>query len=185
MTFTKKRAYKITRIFRWTTLYSSWIRGVKAITSLSSEITCRLQSYSPHRFSGVMQIVSIDAKGFGCGKKFCVGRTLKESEKKWDCNLKETEMRYWHSILEEYCNKLFSLIDSFWVENSGKHIDVYWLLKVRGHLDKVEKEQRRIKQKKLSTVSGNPNLKKMCFGPFNKHLPQFQYKADFLSYCTS
>ena len=87
--------------------------------------------------------------------------------------------------LAEYCNKLFSLMDSFWVEISGKRVDIFWLVKVRGHLDKVENEQQRIKRKKLSFLSGNSSVKKMIFEPFYEHLPHFQFKVDFLSYCNS
>ena len=32
-------------------------------------------------------------------------------------------------------------MDSFWVEISTKRIGICWLVKVRGYLDKVEKEQ--------------------------------------------
>ena len=39
-------------------------------------------------------------------------------------------------------------MDSFWLEISGKYIDICWLVTVRGHLDKFEKEQQRITQKK-------------------------------------
>ena len=39
-------------------------------------------------------------------------------------------------------------MDSFWLEISGKYIDICWLVPVRGHLDKFEKEQQRITQKK-------------------------------------
>ena len=88
-------------------------------------------------------------------------------------------------LLEEYCSKLFSLMDSFWVEINGKRVDICWLVKVRGHLDKVVKEQQRIKQKKLPTLSSNSSLKKMVFERFNEHLPHFQIKADFLLYCSS
>ena len=66
-------------------------------------------------------------------------------------------------LLEEYCSKLFSLMDNVWVQISGKRVDICWLVRVRGHLDKVEKEQQRIKQKKLSTLSSNSSLKKMVF----------------------
>ena len=76
-------------------------------------------------------------------------------------------------------------MDSFWVEIRGKSINICWLVKVRGHLHKIEKEQQRIKQKKLSTLSGNSSVKKMVFERFNGHLPHFQFKADFLSYCSS
>ena len=51
-------------------------------------------------------------------------------------------------------------MDSFWVDIRGKSIDICWLVKVRGHLDKIEKEQQRMKQKKLSTLSGNSTLRK-------------------------
>ena len=51
-------------------------------------------------------------------------------------------------LLEEYCKKLFSLMDSLWVEISGKRVDICWLVKVRGHLDKVEKDQQKIMQRK-------------------------------------
>ena len=49
-------------------------------------------------------------------------------------------------------------MDSFYVEISGKRINICWLVKVRGYLEKVEKDQQRIKQKKLFTVSVNSNL---------------------------
>ena len=83
--------------------------------------------------------------------------------KKWDSNLKETKMKCRDLYLAEYCNKLFSLMDSFWVEISGKRVDIFWLVKVRGHLDKVGNEQQRIKRKKLSFLSGNSSVKKMIF----------------------
>ena len=56
---------------------------------------------------------------------------------------------------------------------------------VRGHLDKVEEEQQRIKQKKFSILSGNSGIKKMVFERFYEHLPHFQFKEDFYSYCRS
>ena len=82
-------------------------------------------------------------------------------------------------LLEEYCNKLFLLMDSFWVEISGKRVDICWLVKVRGHLDKVEKEQRRIKQKKVSNLSGNCSLRKMVFERFNEIFLTFSLRQTF------
>ena len=76
-------------------------------------------------------------------------------------------------LLADYCNKLFLLMDSFWAEISGKRVGVCWLVKFRGHIDKVEKEQQRIKQKRLSTLSGNSNVKKLVFERFYEHLPHF------------
>ena len=57
-------------------------------------------------------------KGLVARKKFCVGRTSKEFQNKWDwnkwdCNLKQTEMKCGDLLLAEYCNKLFLLMDSF------------------------------------------------------------------------
>ena len=75
-------------------------------------------------------------KGLVARKRFWVGGTSKEFEKKWDYNLKETEMKCQDLLLAEYYNKLFSLMGSFWAEISGKWL-VCWLVKVRGHLDKV------------------------------------------------
>ena len=124
-------------------------------------------------------------KGLVARKRFCVGGTSKDFQKKWDYNLKETKRKYRDLLLEEYCDRLFTLMDSFWVEIRGKSIDICWLVKVRGQLDKIEKEQQRIKLKKLSTLSGNSSLKNMIFERFNEHLPHFQFKADFLSYCSS
>ena len=51
-------------------------------------------------------------------------------------------------------------------------------MKVRGHLNKIEKEQLRIKQEKLSNLSGNSSLKKMYFWRFNEHLPHFQFNSS-------
>ena len=76
-------------------------------------------------------------------------------------------------------------MNRFWVEISGKRVGICCLVKVRGHFDKVEKEQQRIKQKKLPTFSGNSSLKKTVFERFNEHLSHFQFKADVLSYCSS
>ena len=72
------------------------------------------------------------------------------------------------------------------MEINGKRVDICWLVRVRGHLDNVEKKkEQRIKQKKLSTLSSNSSLKKMVFKRFIEHLPHFQFKADFVLYCSS
>ena len=41
-------------------------------------------------------------KGLVARKKFCVGENSKEFQKKWNCNLKETEMKCRDLFLEEY-----------------------------------------------------------------------------------
>ena len=49
----------------------------------------------------------------------------------------------------------------------------------------LRRKQQGIKQEKLPTVSRNCSLKKVVFEPFNEDLPRFQFKAEFLSYCSS
>ena len=70
-------------------------------------------------------------------------------------------------------------MDSFWLEISGKHVDICWLGRVRGHLDKVEKEQQRIKQKKLSTLSSNSSLKKMVLSDLMNIFLTFSLRQTF------
>ena len=71
--------------------------------------------------------------------------------------MQKTKIKSIYLLLEEYSNKLSSLMDSFYVEISGKRINICWFVKVRGYLEKVEKDQQRIKQEKLFTVSVNSN----------------------------
>ena len=85
------------------------------------------------------------AKGLVMTKRLSLGGTSNKFEKKWDCNLKETVMKSRYLLLEEYCIKLVPLIDNFLLQISGKRVGVCCFVKVRGHLDKVEKEQQRIK----------------------------------------
>ena len=54
------------------------------------------------------------------------------------------------------------------MEIVGKDINIDWLVKVRGHHDKIEKEQQKIELKKLSVLSGHTKS-----------------KADFSLYCDS
>ena len=62
---------------------------------------------------------------------------------------------------------------------AGANVDLNWLIKVRSHLDKIEKKHEKFKRKKLSSLSRNSSLKKMVFERFNEHLPHFQFKSDF------
>ena len=48
--------------------------------------------------------------------------------------------------------KLFSSVNSFWKEIVGKGININWLVKFRGHLDKVEEEQTKNKEKRLPAL---------------------------------
>ena len=124
-------------------------------------------------------------KGLETKKRYCVGGTSENFEQKWDANLQEMEIKCQDILLEEHCEKLFCLMDSFWEEIAGANVDLNWLVTVRSHLDKTEKEQKKVKQKKLSSLSRNSSLKKMVFERFNEHLPHFQFKSDYFLYCNS
>ena len=77
------------------------------------------------------------------------------------------EKNCWDLLLEEHCGKLFCLMDSFWEVIAGANVNLNWLIKIRSHLDKIEKEQEKVKHKKLSSFSGKLSLKKMAFEHFH------------------
>ena len=88
--------------------------------------------------------------------------TSENFEKKWDMNLHKREMKCRDLLLEEHCENVFCLMDSFWEAIAGANVD--WLIKVRSHPNKTDKEQEKVKRKKLYSLSRNSSLKKMVFG---------------------
>ena len=72
----------------------------------------------------------------------------KDFEKKWDGNLRNMESKCRDLLLEEHCKKLFYLINCFWEAIVDVDVDISWLVKVRNHLDKIEKEHSKTKRKK-------------------------------------
>ena len=100
-------------------------------------------------------------------------------ENLWDMKSKRRDL-----LLEEYCKKLF-LMDYFWEVIADMAVDISWLVKVRNHLDKVEKEHAETKRKKLADLSRSSHLKRMAFERFDEHLLHFQIKSDILFYLNS
>ena len=49
----------------------------------------------------------------------------------------------------------------------------------------ILKEHAKTKRKTIASLSRNSHLKRMVFEQFDEHLPHFQFKSDFLSYCNS
>ena len=76
-------------------------------------------------------------------------------------------------------------MDIFWCNIKYAELDITWLLKVKTHLDKLEKIQSKIKRKKLRNMSTNSLLKKMVLERFDEHLPFFKFKYDFNAFCYS
>ena len=88
-------------------------------------------------------------------------------------------------LLEEHCKKFFYLMDCFWKAIVDVDVDISWLVKVREHLDKIEKEHAKTKGKILARLSRNSHLKRMILERFKEHLPYFQFKSEFHLYCNS
>ena len=116
-----------------------------------------------------MEIFSINAEGFGSGEKVLRGRgDIERYEKKWDGDLWDMESKCQDLLLEEHCKKLFYLMNCFWEAFVDVDIDISWLVKVRNHLDKIDKEQAKTKQKKLARLSRNSHLKRMVLERFDE-----------------
>ena len=76
------------------------------------------------------------------------GSTSEKFEKKWDTSLREMKRKCRDLLLEEHCENLFYLMNSFWEAIAGANGNLNCLLTVRSHLDKTEKEQEKITRKK-------------------------------------
>ena len=124
-------------------------------------------------FLEICKSVQSMPKGLEVKKKYCMGGTSKDFEKKWDGNLKDIESNCRGLLLEEHYKKLFYLMNYFWEAIVDVDVDIIWLVKVRNHLVKIEKEHSKIKQKKLANLSRNSHLKRMVLERFEEHLPHF------------
>ena len=68
----------------------------------------------------------------------------------------------------------------------AKHIvQENWLLKVRTHLERLEKKLRQKKLKKLRKFSKNNNFYSECLERFESHDEFFSFKYNFVSFCKS
>ena len=76
-------------------------------------------------------------------------------------------------------------MDSFWDEIKDFNFDLKWLFKVRNHLEKFERKLQETKRQKLSNLSKNSESKKLVLARFREHLPHFEFKVDFTSFCES
>ena len=74
---------------------------------------------------------------------------------------------YLYIFMYIYVKACICFMDIFWEVIAGANINLNWLIKIRSHLDKIEKEQEKVKQKKLSSLSRNSSFKKMVFERFN------------------
>ena len=124
-------------------------------------------------------------KGLSTKKRLCFGKPSEELEKEWKNGIDELDGRCRDLLLQEHCKKLFNLMDIFWCDIKYVELNVNWLLKVKTHLNKLEKIQYKIKRKKLRKMSTASLLKKMVLERFDEHLPFFKFKYDFNAFCYS
>ena len=114
-----------------------------------------------------------------------MGTLLKNSQRNGEVALKIWTINARDLLLQEHCKKLFLLMDSVWDEIKDFNFDLKWLFKVRNHLEKFERKLQETKRKKLSNLSKNAEIKKLVLARFKEHLPHFEYKVDFKSFCES
>ena len=80
--------------------------------------------------------------------------------------------------LKEFLHQYVDMSDI----NVNLNITYSWLVQVRNHLDKIEKEYAKTKWKILGSLSRNYYIKRTVFQRFDEYLIHFQFKSDFLSY---
>ena len=119
-------------------------------------------------------------EGLEAKKKYCIGgMTSKDFKNKWNRNLRDMESKRRDLLSEEHCKKLFYLMSYFWEAFVDVNVDISWLVKVRKHLDKIEKEEAKTKRRTLPSLSRNSHLKRMVLERFDEHLPIFNLSRTF------
>ena len=136
-------------------------------------------------FLEICQSFGLLPKGLVSKKSFCTGHPSKEFTEEWRSSAKDMDNKCRDLLLQEHCKKLFLLMDSFWDEIKDFNFDLKWLFKVRNHLEKFERKLQETKRKKLSNLSKNAEVKKLVLARFKEHLPHFEFKVDFTSFCES
>ena len=70
-------------------------------------------------FLEICKSFNLRPKGLEAKKRFCVRGRSENFKKKWNTNLREMERKCQDLLLEEHCQKLFCLMDSFWEVIAG------------------------------------------------------------------
>ena len=136
-------------------------------------------------FLEICKLFELLPKGFSTKKIMCFGKPSEELEKECKNGIDELNARCRDLLFQEHFKKLFNLMDIFWCDIKYKELDITWLLKVKTHIDKLEKIQSKIKRKKLRNLSTNSLPKKLVFERFDEYLLFFKFKYDFNEFCYS
>ena len=100
----------------------------------------------------------------------------------WKNQLEITRSSLRDVLLEEYVEKYFKLEAEFKSVFAKHIVQEDWLLKVRNHLERLEKKLHRKKLKKLRKFCKNDHFYFECFERFESHDEFFSFKHSFVSF---
>ena len=115
----------------------------------------------------------------------CLGNPNKKFLDEWKNQLEVTRSNLRDVLLEEYVEKYFKLKAEFKSVFAKHIVQEDWLLKVRTHLERLEKKFRQKKLKKLRKFCKNNNFYFDCLERFESHDLFFSFKYNFVSFCKS
>ena len=134
-------------------------------------------------FLEVCKSYQIVPDGLYVEKEPCIGNSSKKVLDTWKNQLKVTRSNLRDVLLKEYVEKYFELEAKFKSIFSKYFVQEDWLLKVRNHLERLEKKLHQKKLKKLDKFCKNDNFYFECLERFESHHEFFSFKYNFVSFC--
>ena len=134
-------------------------------------------------FLEVCKSYQIVPDGFYFEKEPCLGNPRKKFLDAWNNQLNFTRSNLRDVLLEEYVGKYVKLEAEFKSLFAKYIVKEDWLLKVRNHLERLEKKLRQKKLKKLRKFCKNDNFYFECLERFESHDEFFSFKYSFVSFC--
>ena len=131
-------------------------------------------------FPEVCKSYQIVPGGLHVEKEPCIGNPSKKFLDVWKNQLEITRLSLRDVLLEEYVEKYFKL-EAELQSAFAKHIvQEDWLLKVRNHLERLEKKLRQKKFKKLRKFCKNDNFYFECLKRYESHDEFCSFKHNLL-----
>ena len=123
--------------------------------------------------------------GLHVEKEPCIGNPSKKFLDAWKNQPEVTRSNLRDVLLEKYVEKYFKLEAEFKPAFAKHVVQEDWLIKVRNHLERLEKKLRQKKFKKLRKFCKNDNCYFECLERFESHHEFFSFKYNFVSFCES
>ena len=131
-------------------------------------------------FLQVRSAYSIIPDGFTVNKNLCIGKPSIKFMSHWEGELVNVKSKLHDLVLYAYVEKLFKSEETFNCLFEQLLIQDDWLLKVRRHLEKYEKNLRQRKIEKLRKLTrSNKFLFFECLEQFDSHEPFFCLNISF------